>query len=161
MSDNIDTVSSEPPVETEPAVPESGRHANWLLWALPVLAVLALIGIWYSSRPQPVPLQGTVEATEVNVATKMMARVEQVSVSEGATVSPGQLLATLSSPGLDALVSQSQADLDSARALDAIAKQGVRPEDIASLQGIAASSRAAANLAAVTAGRMSRLYAQG
>ena len=161
MSDNTDPVPSEPLAETESVALESGRRANWLLWALPVLAVLALVGIWYSSRPAPVPLQGTVEATEVNVATKMMARVEQVSVAEGATVSPGQLLATLSSPGLDALVSQSQADVDSARALDAIANQGVRPEDIASLQGIAASTRAAANLAAVTAGRMSRLYAQG
>ncbi len=161
MSDNTDPVPSEPLAETESVALESGRRANWLLWALPVLAVLALVGIWYSSRPAPVPLQGTVEATEVNVATKMMARVEQVSVAEGATVSPGQLLATLSSPGLDALVSQSQANLDSARALDAIANQGVRPEDIASLQGIAASTRAAANLAAVTAGRMSRLYAQG
>lgn len=161
MTDKTDPATAEATPEPYGAATETGRRVNWLLWALPVLGLLALAGIWHSSRPQPVPLQGTVEATEVNVATKMLARVEEVAVAEGAEVGAGQHLATLSSPGIDALVSQSEANLDSARALDAIANQGARPEDIASLQGIAASTRAAAKLAAVTAGRMNRLYAQG
>ena len=147
MTDNTDPAPAEAAPEPYDAAPETGRRANWLLWALPVLGLLALAGIWYSSRPLPVPLQGTVEATEVNVATKMLARVEEVAVAEGAEVGAGQHLATLSSPGIDALVNQSEANLDSARALDAIANQGARTEDIASLQGIAASTRAAAKLA--------------
>ena len=161
MTADTDLAPADAGPEATEAPSETKRRANWLLFALPVLAVLALVGIWYSSRPAPVPLQGTVEATEVNVATKILARVEAVAVAEGAQVGAGQQLATLSSPGIDALVSQSEANLDSARALDAIANQGARPEDIASLQGIAASTRAAANLASVTAVRMNRLYAQG
>ena len=140
------TDQPEEPIETASA-PEYGAswaNGRWLLWLLPVLALLAAAGLWYASRPVAVPLQGTVEATEVNVATKALARVETVGVAEGAMVQPSDLLATLSSPGLDALVSQSQAGLESARAIDAIARQGTRPEDIASLQAIAASTRAAA-----------------
>lgn len=161
MTADTELAPADAVTEATEAPSGTQRRANWLLFALPVLAVLALVGIWYSSRPAPVSLQGTVEATEVNVATKILARVEAVAVAEGAQVGAGQQLATLSSPGIDALVSQSEANLDSARALDAIANQGARPEDIASLQGIAASTRAAANLASVTAVRMNRLYAQG
>ena len=126
-----------------------------------VLMIAALLGLWYASRPAPIPLQGTVEADEVNVATKAFARVETLNVHEGDRVQAGQVLATLSSPALDLGVNQAEASLDTARALDAIASAGSRAEDVASLRGIAASSRAAADLAAVTARRMQRLHAEG
>ena len=126
-----------------------------------VLMIAALLGLWYASRPAPIPLQGTVEADEVNVATKAFARVETLNVREGDLVQAGQVLATLSSPALDLGVNQAEASLDTARALDAIASAGSRAEDVASLRGIAASSRAAADLAAVTARRMQRLHAEG
>ena len=45
-----------------------------------VLMIAALLGLWYASRPAPIPLQGTVEADEVNVATKAFARVETLNV---------------------------------------------------------------------------------
>lgn len=154
-----DTVATATAIADEP--PEHGRRAPWLLWALAALAVLALTGLWYSSRPQAVPLQGTIEAREVNVATRALARVESVGPDEGAMVRAGDILARLSSPLRDAAVAQSEAQLNAARQMDAMIAAGARSEDVDTLRGAATAAQAAAELASVTAGRMSRLYAQG
>lgn len=150
--------------ETSSTVQADGTRTRpvwpFVLGGLIALAVV-VAGLWYSTRPEPVPLQGTVEATEVNVATKAFARVERLNADEGDTVRAGEKLADLSSPGIDAAIAQAESSLDTARALDAIVNNGARPEDVASLRSIAASSRAAANLASVTARRMNRLYAEG
>ena len=154
-----DTAATATAIADEP--PEHGRRAPWLLWALAALAVLALTGLWYSSRPQAVPLQGTIEAREVNVATRALARVESVGPDEGAMVRAGDILARLSSPLRDAAVAQSEAQLNAARQMDAMIAAGARSEDVDTLRGAATAAQAAAELASVTAGRMSRLYAQG
>ena len=144
------------------APPRPRERSLWPLWVIgALLAIAALAGLWYASRPVPIPLQGTVEADEVNVATKAFARVETLNVREGDRVQAGQVLATLSSPMVDLGVNQAEASLATARALEAIATQGARPEDVASLRSIASASRAAADLAAVTARRMDRLHAEG
>ena len=46
MTDNTDPAPAEAAPEPYDAAPETGRRANWLLWALPVLGLLALAGIW-------------------------------------------------------------------------------------------------------------------
>jgi HlyD family secretion protein len=144
----------------EPAGGE-GRTSRFLWIGLGVAAILAALGLWYASRPVPVPLQGTVEAEEVSVATKSFARVVSLSAEEGDMVREGEILGELSSPAREMLVNQGEAAVETASALDAIVNQGARPEDIASLRSISESTRAAANLAAVTARRMNNLFAQG
>ena len=162
--------ADDPPASStkaaSPQQPLAGRRGEprplWpMLAMIAALAALAAGGLWYSSRPAPIPLQGTVEAEEVNVATKAFARVEELHVQEGERVTAGQTLAALSSPGLDLAVTQAQASLDTARAINAVVNAGARPEDIAALRAIAASTNAAADLAAVTARRMNRLHAEG
>ncbi|RIV81596.1 HlyD family efflux transporter periplasmic adaptor subunit [Aurantiacibacter xanthus] len=144
--------------------PRGGARSPSHRLALTGLALavgLAAAGLWYASRPAPAPLQGVVEAEEASVATKAFARVVSLAADEGDEVRQGQILGELSSPALDLLVNQSEAGLTTADALNALADNGARPEDIASLREVSVAADAAAGLATVTAQRMERLYAQG
>ncbi len=154
----MENEDSPPPEEDNS---ERRRSNRPLFIGIAAAVALALLGLWYASRPSPAPLQGVVEAEEVSVATKAFARIVSLAVDEGDMVEKGQVLGQLSSPGRDLLVNQGEAALETADALDAIANKGPRPEDIASLREISVAADASANLAAVTAKRMNRLYDQG
>ena len=70
--------------ETEVAPAAPSRRARLLLWGGLVLVAIAIgIGLWLASRPAPEPLQGEVEADEINIATKTLARVEQLRAMAG------------------------------------------------------------------------------
>jgi len=151
-----------PPDDADMRTDGPDRRSRRLLWiGLAVIAMLIAIGLWLASRPPAQQLQGEVDADEVNVATKALARVEAMHVNEGDTVKKGQLLATLSAPEIANGEQQAQAALDSARALQSIAAEGLRGEDVASLRATWQATQANADLAAVTAHRADRLFAQG
>ncbi len=151
--------ATEPPAA--PEAPKGGNRMRLLVAALLGIAVLLALGLWVAARPGPSQLQGMVDAEQVNVATKALARVEQLIAKPGETVQAGALLATLSSPELDAGKQQAEGMLAGARAMEAMAQTGARREDIASLHSIWQAAQAAANLAAVTARRSDNLYAEG
>lgn len=151
--------ASEPPAPDQPATPPN--RTRLLVAALLGIAVLLALGLWVAARPGPDQLQGMVDAEQVNVATKALARVEQLIAKPGETVKPGTLLATLSSPELDGGKQQAEGMLAGARAMEAMAQAGARREDIASLHSIWQAAQSAANLAAVTARRSDNLYAEG
>ena len=140
---------------------ETRRSNRILLIGLAVATMLVLLGLWYASRPAPVPLQGLITAEEVSVATKAFARVVSLAVEEGDQVRKGEILGELSSPARDLLVNQGEASLITADALNEMTQQGARLEDIAALRQVSLATAAAANLGAVTARRMNRLYDQG
>ena len=137
-----------------------GRRRWWLIGFLAVAAILG-VGLWLSSRPAAAPLQGEVDAREVNVASRISGSAGQPAANEGDRVAAGQLLLTLEAPGVDALTQQSDAALETALAIQQAAKSGVRPEDIASLQAVANAAHAQARLAATSARRADNLYAEG
>jgi HlyD family secretion protein len=58
---------------------------------------------------------GRIEATEVDVATKLPGRLEEVRVREGDRVEPGQVVAVLDTDALEAQQRQAQAELRRAR----------------------------------------------
>lgn len=150
------------PTAPEPAAAPPGKtRTRFLVAGLLAIAVALAIGLWMAARPSPVQLQGMVDAEQVNIATKALARIDQLIAEEGQTVQAGALLATLSSPEIDAGKQQAEGMLASARAIEAMAEAGARREDIASLRSIWQAAQAAANLAAVTARRSDNLYAEG
>ncbi len=77
--------------------PARGKRSLAIVAGLIVVIVIGL-GLWLASRPAPEQLQGMVDADEVNVGTKALARVDRLIAEEGQRVQPGSLLATLSSP---------------------------------------------------------------
>ena len=126
-----------------------------------IVVVVIVLGLWLASRPAPEQLQGMVDADEVNVGTKALARVERLIAEEGQRVQPGTLLATLSSPEIAGGQAQAQGALDAARAVASETNEGARSEDIATLRSTWQAAQAAADLAAVTSRRTANLYAQG
>ncbi|AGH48216.1 multidrug resistance efflux pump [Sphingomonas sp. MM-1] len=154
---------SHPPGASPAAEPAEvpPRDRRLLVAALLIVALALAVGLWFASRPAPPQLQGMVDADQVNVATKALARVEKLIAEEGQTVKAGALLATLTSPEIDAGRRQAEGALASARALEAMANEGNRAEDVRALRSVWQSAQAAAGLAAVTARRADNLFAEG
>ena len=163
MSDTANTANGAPLDDaTDPAMVETAPRTRLILWGvLAVIALLIAIGLWLASRPPAQQLQGEVQAEEINVATKILSRVDQLLAAEGDRVTAGQTLAILSSPEIDNGETQAQAALRSAREMQSIADEGTRPENLESLQATWQAAAANAQLAAVTAQRAERLYAEG
>jgi HlyD family secretion protein len=126
-----------------------------------VLVAAIAVGLWLASRPPPDQIQGMVDAHEVNVATKALARADRLLAEEGDRVRPGQLLATLSSPEITGGEQQAQAALQNAQALQSLAQNGPRSQDIAAARAAWMAAAAAANLAQVSSHRADNLFAEG
>ena len=72
--------------------------------------------IWLSLRPTGLGEgfasgNGRIEATEIDVATKLAGRILTVTVDEGDFVQPGQILATMDIQVLQAQLNQAQAQV--------------------------------------------------
>jgi HlyD family secretion protein len=142
--------------------PRTRRNLRPLFYAALILvAILLAVGLWLASRPAPEQLQGMVDADEVNVATKALARVDRLLVDEGARVRAGQVLAELSSPEIAGGQAQAKGALQSAQAVQSETEQGARAEDIASVKAVWQAAQAAATLAQVSSRRAETLYAEG
>lgn len=139
-----------------------GSHRGVLKRIIGLIASAFLAaGLWLASRPAPEQLQGMVDADEVNVATKSLARVERLEAEEGQRVSAGMPLATLSNPEITGGQAQALAALDAARAVASETAEGARSEDIASLRANWEAAQGAANLASATSRRIDSLFADG
>ena len=82
------------------------------------LALLAAAACW-QLRPDKLGEgfasgNGRIEATEVDVATKLAGRIASIAVDEGDFVQPGQLLAQMDTQVLDAQLAQARAQLKQA-----------------------------------------------
>jgi HlyD family secretion protein len=86
-------------------------------WSLLALAVAAAaFYAWWIRRPVPLPIgitmsNGRIEATEIDVATKLAGRIKDVLVREGDFVDAGQLIARMDTTTLEAELRQTQAQM--------------------------------------------------
>jgi HlyD family secretion protein len=98
-------------------------RVKWKSWFLVlVLAAAAAAGgaVWWRSRPPPMPpgivqTNGRIEATQIDIATKLPGRVKEVLVNEGDFVEANQLLARMDTQTLEAELRQAQAQVEQAR----------------------------------------------
>jgi len=109
----------DPNPEKSPDVPasptEKPKKSKRLMVIIP-LALLALAAlIWWRIESGKFVYAGTVEATEVDVASQLASSVTSLQVDEGQAVTQGQLLVTLDGP--DYKISQEQANDDYNRGL--------------------------------------------
>lgn len=92
-----------------------------VLVLLLVAAVAIAAGLWWwKLRPAPLPAgfvsgNGRVEATQIDIATKLPGRIKDVLVHEGDFVQAGQVVATIDTQTLDAELRQAQAQITQAR----------------------------------------------
>jgi HlyD family secretion protein len=126
-----------------------------------VVAAVAALSVWYLVRPQPLLVQGEVDATRFDIAARVDGRVADVPVVRGQDVAAGATLVRIDNPETIAKNEQTLAAKIVAEAQLANTNAGTRAEVIAARK--AALERAAAGvvLAQKTYDRVSQLAAQG
>jgi HlyD family secretion protein len=129
-------VGSSPPAPHHPSVqqptpagPTRGagptgpkRAAVWRKWLLGLLVLAAGVGAyfaWKAFQPAKLPggfasANGRIEATEVDIATKLPGRLKELLVNEGDLVTAGQVLARMDIDVLTAQLHEAEADLSRA-----------------------------------------------
>jgi HlyD family secretion protein len=134
-----------------------------LLSALAGVVLLGLIvwGLWKATRPQPLPIQGEMEARTIDVASKVPGRVLELKVEEGQQVKAGDVLFRLESPEIDAKLAQASAAHEAAESVSAKAKAGAREQEIRMAEYDWKRASSGAELAETTAQRVGSLYKEG
>ncbi len=150
-------------MSTRSLVRSAFRIASWI-----VLAAVAAVGVWAFvrtwqkvARPVPEIVQGQIEATEIDVSSKIPGRLGGISVVEGASVGKGDLVATLDSPEIEAKLAQARASRAAASAQRDKANRGAREEEIRAAEANWRRAREAAILAETTFHRVDRLARDG
>ena len=135
-------------------------------WA--VLAAVAVTGVWMFVRtwqrvaePGPDLLQGQIEATEIDVSSKIPGRIDTIAIVEGANVLKGDLVATLDSPELAAKLDQARSARSAAAAQRDKADHGAREEEIRAAESTWRRAKDSADLAERTFQRVDRLARDG
>src|SRR6516162_8933010 len=126
-----------------------------------VIAAVAGLSIWYLVRPEPLLVQGEVDATRFDIAARVDGRVGEIPVDRGQDVATGAVLVKIDNPETIAKNEQALAAKIVAEAQLANINVGTRAEVIAA--GKAAQERAEASviLAQKTYDRKSQLAAHG
>lgn len=93
-------------------------------WIVPAasIAVVAIIAglLWYTLRPTGLgdgfaSGNGRIEATDVDVASKLPGRIASIDVEEGQFIQPGQIIARMDTQVLEAQLAQAQAQMRQAQ----------------------------------------------
>lgn len=96
---------------------------------IPVAVVAIVVVLWIlwprNSSTGSIQASGTIEATQVGVASKIAGRVIKISVQEGQQVEAGQIVAELDAAEVEAQARQAQAAVDAARTRPAQADASV------------------------------------
>lgn len=132
----------------------SGMLRRLLTVVLLVLLGGAALFLWNLSQPPGLPPgialgNGRLEATEVDVATKVAGRLSAVHVHEGDDVARGQIVAELDADDLKARLRVAEAQVHQARAATQESRAGL------------ASTASQRKLAAATLGRTEELVKKG
>jgi HlyD family secretion protein len=156
------------PAETVPLHPEKAPAARppaptripSIIVGLTV-AIIAGLSIWYLVRPQPLLVQGEVDATRLDIAARVDGRVADIPVERGENVAAGAVLVRIDNPETLAKHEQALAAKVVADAQLANIKAGTRAEVIAARKAALERAQAGVVLAQKTYDRTSQLAEQG
>jgi HlyD family secretion protein len=126
-----------------------------------LLLAFIIVSFVIINKPQPLEVQGEVDAKIVKVASKLVGRIDQLPVHKGDAVTQGQLLYTFNSPELDAKMTQAGAALKGAEAQNLKAQNGAQPEDIQAAFDMYQKAQTGVDFAKKTFDRINNLYKDG
>jgi HlyD family secretion protein len=153
---------SEAPSEVEPVAKKApakkpvSAHAPSIIVACIVVAIVAL-SIWYLIRPEPLLIQGEVDATRMDLAARVDGRVGEIPVVRGQDVAAGAVLVRIDNPETLAKLKQAVAAKVVAEAQLANINAGTRFEVIAARKAEVERAQAAVVLAQKTFDRTNQL----
>ena len=142
---------------------EKKQHKNIIITAACttlVVAVVAVIGAM-SIKQEPETIQGQVEVSEYRVSSKVPGRILEIRVKEGDYVNVGDTLAILDAPEVRAKMTQAQSAENAAAAMDEMAKNGARQEQVRGAFAVLQQAKAGLEIAQKSYNRVQRLYDEG
>lgn len=126
-----------------------------------VLAALAGLACSSKAAKDVISASGTIEAIEVNVASKVSGQILTLAVEEGARVKPGDVLANVDHATADIQLRQAEAGVDLAQAQLFLLRNGARKEDIQQAEAVLKQAEAGLLVASDDARRMRELVRTG
>lgn len=142
---------------------EKTQHKNILLTVAAftvVVVIIAVIGtLVFKSEPEII--QGYVEVSEYRVSSKVPGRVLELRVKEGDYVNVGDTLAIIDAPDVKAKLTQAESAESAASAMDLMANNGARREQINGAYALLQQAKAGLEIAQKSYNRVQRLYDEG
>ena len=139
---------------------EKTQHKNILLTVAAftvVVVIIAVIGtLVFKSEPEII--QGYVEVSEYRVSSKVPGRVLELRVKEGDYVNVGDTLAIIDAPDVKAKLAQAESAESAASAMDQMANNGARREQINGAYALLQQAKAGLEIAQKSYNRVQRLY---
>ena len=135
-------------------------NLSLIIVLLLLISIIAFIGYRWG-RSDRVAVQGFVECRTLRLASKIAGRIDKMFVEEGDSVRKGDTLYIISTPELDAKLSQVEAVLSGAKAINAKAKAGTRKPIIRSAYDMWQKAKVGVTFARQTYERVQRLYDEG
>lgn len=126
---------------------------------LAAMIIIIIVGLCLPERAEVI--QGEFETTDYRVSSKVPARVLEIRVSEGDQVHKGDTLVILEAPEVTAKLSQANALVDAARALDLKARNGAQEEQVQGAYEMWQKAKAGLDVAEKTYQRVNNLFAKG
>lgn len=139
------------------------KKSNVIGVMIGIIVVIVTVSLicWYAIKPVPTIIQGEVDVTSIKISSKVPGRIEILDVKEGQKVSKGELLFVLSTPEIEAKLSQAEAVRNAAGAQSSKAKNGARSQEIEGAYNIWQKAEAGAELAQKSYARIKNLYDKG
>jgi HlyD family secretion protein len=153
------TESETPPKEPEAAAKSVARVPSIIVAT--VAAAVIVLSIYYLLRPEPLLVQGEVDATRLDIAARVDGRVKEIPVERGQNVPAGAVLVRIDNPETLAKHVQMTAAKAVADAQLANILAGTRAEVIAARKAALERAQAAQVLAQKTFDRVQHLTEQG
>ena len=158
-----DVVEPAPPSPAGAATGDKAPRASRLpsIVVGVIVAAIAGLSIWFLVRPQPLLVQGEVDATRLDIAARIDGRVADIPVTRGENVAAGAVLVRIDNPENIAKREQAVAGKVVADAQLANINAGTRPEVIAARKAALERAQASVVLAQKTYDRISQLAEHG
>lgn len=137
-----------------------GKYLIFIILLAITAIIIVFIGISIKKNKEVV-LQGVIECREYRVASKIAGKIETLHISEGDSVTIGELLYTISTPELQTKLSQAIAAKDAAMALDKQTITGARQQQIDAAYNLWQKASAGRELAQKSFERIANLHAKG
>ncbi|MDO5073207.1 MAG: efflux RND transporter periplasmic adaptor subunit [Neisseria animaloris] len=137
------------------------NRSTALIIVLLILVCAVAYGVWLAAKPDPVVLQGQMDAQETDIAAKVPGRISKIFVKEGENIEAGTQLIEMDNPEITAKIKQAKAAQEAAEAVARKAEHGARPQEIEIARAQWKRAQAAANLAETSYRRVKNLADEG
>lgn len=139
------------------------QHKNILYAILGFVIVVILMGLigFFALGRDPELVQGQVEVSEYRVSSKVPGRILEIRVKEGDYVRVGDTLAILDAPEVMAKMQQAQGAESAASAMEQMAQNGARQEQVQGAYQMLQKAKAGLEIAEKSYNRIQRLFDEG